>query len=146
MIRAGILQTWHDVHDLCLFLLVIETLWSGWGGEGERGFEVGAKPFRKNKILHSDQFSLATGSAVGEKLKREKIGELSGSLAGLGKRVHVIFICPSTPFFPRSGAWSGLDCSQSPIFPWDRWDIVRLTVNDGHLDFQMYRGGGRRGL
>ena len=23
---------------------------------------------------------------------------------------------------------------------------LRLTVNDGHLDFQMYRGGGRRGL
>ena len=39
-----------------------------------------------------------------------------------------------------------LDCSQSPIFSWDRWDIARLTVNDGHLDFQMYRGGGRGGL
>ena len=23
---------------------------------------------------------------------------------------------------------------------------MRLTVNGGHLDFQMYRGGGRRGL
>ena len=23
---------------------------------------------------------------------------------------------------------------------------LRLTVSDGHLDFQMYRGGGRRGL
>ena len=33
-----------------------------------------------------------------------------------------------------------LDCSQSPIFSWDRLDIPRL------LDFQMYRGGGRRGL
>ena len=31
-------------------------------------------------------------------------------------------------------------CSQSPIFSWDRLDIPRL------LDFQMYRGGGRRGL
>ena len=39
-----------------------------------------------------------------------------------------------------------LDCSQSPIFSWDRWDIARLTVNVGHLDFQMYRGSGRRGL
>ena len=29
-----------------------------------------------------------------------------------------------------------VDCSQSPIFPWDRRDIVRLR----------YRGGGRRGL
>ena len=28
-----------------------------------------------------------------------------------------------------------IDCSQSPIFPWDRRDIVRLTVNGGHLDF-----------
>ena len=39
-----------------------------------------------------------------------------------------------------------LDCSQSPIFPCDRRDRARLTVNGGHLDFQSYRGGGRRGL
>ena len=39
-----------------------------------------------------------------------------------------------------------LDCSQSSIFPRDHRDIVRLTVNGSHLDFQMYRGGGRRGL
>ena len=39
-----------------------------------------------------------------------------------------------------------IDCSQSPIFAWDRRDIARFTVNGGHLDFQMYRGGGRRGL
>ena len=69
-------------------------------------YDIGAKPLRKNKILHSDQFSLGPGSAVREKLKREKIGELSGSLGGLGKRVHVIFLCPSTTFFPNSGAWS----------------------------------------
>ena len=25
----------------------------------------------------------------------------------------------------------------------ERLDVARLTVNDGHLDFQMYRGGGR---
>ena len=31
-----------------------------------------------------------------------------------------------------------LDCSQSPIFSWDRRDIARLTVNDGCLKFQMY--------
>ena len=85
----------------------------GGEGKGERVFEVqndiGAKPFRKNKILHSHQFSLGPGSAVREKLKREKIGELSDSLGGLGKRVHVIFLCPSTTFFPNSGAWSGYD-------------------------------------
>ena len=28
-----------------------------------------------------------------------------------------------------------LDCSQSPIFPCDRRDRARLTVNGGHLDF-----------
>ena len=39
-----------------------------------------------------------------------------------------------------------VDCSQSPISPWDRPDIERLSVNGGYLDFQMYRGGGRRGL
>ena len=39
-----------------------------------------------------------------------------------------------------------VDCSQSPIFPCDRRDRARLTVNGGHLDFQSYRGGGRRGL
>ena len=32
-----------------------------------------------------------------------------------------------------------VDCSQSPIFPWDRWDQARLTFKGGHLDFQMYR-------
>ena len=37
-----------------------------------------------------------------------------------------------------------VDCSQSPIFSWDCWDIGRLTVNDGHLDFQMHRGGAWR--
>ena len=63
----------------------------GGEGKGERGFEVQTmisvqNHFEKNKILHSDQFSLGPGSAVGEKLKREKIGELSGSLAGLGKK------------------------------------------------------------
>ena len=31
-----------------------------------------------------------------------------------------------------------IDCSQSPIFSWDRRDIARLTINGGHLDFQMY--------
>ena len=39
-----------------------------------------------------------------------------------------------------------IDCSQSPIFPCDRRDRARLTINGGHLDFYMYRGGGRRGL
>ena len=28
-----------------------------------------------------------------------------------------------------------VDCSQSPIFPCDRRDRARLTVNGGHLDF-----------
>ena len=48
------------------------------GGEGkvERVFEVqndiGAKPFRKNKISHSDQSSLGPGSAVGGKFKGGK--------------------------------------------------------------------------
>ena len=46
----------------------------------------------------------------------------------------------------RGNVWEYLDCSQSPIFSRDRLDIARLTVNDGHLNFQMYRGGGRRGL
>ena len=32
-----------------------------------------------------------------------------------------------------------IDCSQSPIFPCDRRDRARLTVNGGHLDFQSYR-------
>ena len=45
-----------------------------------------------------------------------------------------------------TGALPEIDCSQSPIFPCDRRDRARLTVNGGHLDFQSYRGGGRRGL
>ena len=32
---------------------------------------------------------------------------------------------------------SVIDCSQSPIFPRDREDIVRPTISGGHLDFQI---------
>ena len=32
---------------------------------------------------------------------------------------------------------SVIDCSQSPIFPRDRRDIARPTINAGHLDFQI---------
>ena len=39
----------------------------------------------------------------------------------------------------RLSAGTILDCSQSPIFPCDRRDRARLTVNGGHLDFQSYR-------
>ena len=58
---------------------------------------------------------------------------------------------PSLPqsesnFLARMLFLTGLDCSQSPIFPCDRRDRVRLTINGGHLDFQLYRGGGRRGF
>ena len=35
-----------------------------------------------------------------------------------------------------------LDCSQSPIFSWDRWNIERLTINGGHLDFKCTEGVG----
>ena len=58
----------------------------------ERVFEVqndiGTKPFRKKKILHSDQLSMGPGSAVGAKLKREKknIGEPSELSGSLGTR------------------------------------------------------------
>ena len=76
----------------------------GGEGKGERVFEVqndiGAKPFRKNKILHSDQSSLGPGSAVGGKFKGEKKHRRGKRVKGLGKRVHVIFLCRSTPFFP----------------------------------------------
>ena len=40
--------------------------------------------------------------------------------------------------------WAMLDCSQSLFFSRGRWDIARLIVHDGHLDFQMYRGDWRR--
>ena len=58
---------------------------------------------------------------------------------------------PSLPqsesnFLARMLFLTGLDCSQSPIFPCDRRDRARLTINGGHLDFQLYRGGGRRGF
>ena len=62
---------------------------------------IGAKPFRKNKILHSDQFSLGPGSAVGEKLKREKIGELSGSLGTREKGPRDLFMPFHTIFSPQ---------------------------------------------
>ena len=39
---------------------------------------------------------------------------------------------------------SPLDRSQFPTFSWDRLDTA--SYRHGYLDFQMYRGGGRRGL
>ena len=39
-------------------------------------------------------------------------------------------------------AYCQVDCSQSSICPRDHRDIVRLTVNGGLLDFEMYRGAG----
>ena len=35
-----------------------------------------------------------------------------------------------------------IDCPQSPIFSWDRRDIVRLTVNGGILIFKCTEGAG----
>ena len=80
----------------------------GGEGKGERGFEVqndiGAKPFRKNKILHSNQFSMGPGSAVRGKFKGEKknIGEpseLSGSL-GTREKVPRDLFMPFHTIFP----------------------------------------------
>ena len=70
------------VIPLFIFISNRNVMSQGGEGKGERGFEVqddiGAKPFRKKKILHSDQFSLGPGSAVGGKFKEEKnIGEPS---------------------------------------------------------------------
>ena len=63
------------VMPLFIFISDRNVMSQGGEGKGERVFEVqddiGAKPFRKNKILHSDQFSLGPGSVVREKLKRE---------------------------------------------------------------------------
>ena len=41
-----------------------------------------------------------------------------------------------------SSFYISVDCSQAPIFSWDRRDKACLTVNGGHLDFQMYQGAG----
>ena len=43
-----------------------------WRGFLSTNYDIGAKPFRKKKILHSDQFSLGQGPIVGGKLKKEK--------------------------------------------------------------------------
>ena len=70
------------------------------------------------------------------------------------KYVHTLPLFPWKPYpIPDQNGWSAhpfsdqngaktlpsraaLDCSQSPIFPWDRRDIASLTINGGHLDFQ----------
>ena len=55
-----------------------------WRGFLSTNYDIGAKPFRKKKILHSDQFSMEPGSAVGGKLKREKkTSQTSASQASL---------------------------------------------------------------
>ena len=60
---------------------------------------------------------------------------------------HLVFnLIPPSKFTRNQERIHLLDSSQSPIFPRDRHCITRLTVNGRHLDFQMYRWGGRRGL
>ena len=61
---------------------------------------IGAKPFRKKKILHSDQFSMGPGSAVGGKTQKRKknitniseSSELSGSLGTREKGPRDLFM------------------------------------------------------
>ena len=61
-----------------------------------------------------------------------------GEPGWLGLATKLEFYCCSSYY---------VDCSQSPIFQWDCWDIERLTINGLCLDyiFQMYWGCGRRG-
>ena len=49
------------------------------------------------------------------------------------------------PVYTLVAGWISLDlvdCSQSLIFLWDRWDIARLTVNDSILIFKCTEGAG----
>ena len=39
-----------------------------------------------------------------------------------------------------------VDCSQSPIFPLDRRERARLTVNGGHLDFKCTESDLRKSI
>ena len=48
--------------------------------------------------------------------------------------------CKGSVYMSSFNISVAVDCSQSPIFSWDRRDKARLTVNGGHLDFQMYQG------
>ena len=55
LVRAGILQTWHDVLDLCVYIFISFKKSYEWGGEGKgkRVFEVQndihVRLFRKTK-------------------------------------------------------------------------------------------------
>ena len=55
LVRAGILQTWHDVLDLCVYIFISFKKSYEWGGKGKgkRVFEVQnnihARPFSKTK-------------------------------------------------------------------------------------------------
>ena len=76
---------------------------------------------------------------------------LCGAVARTLAFPHLVAWMPVPVTAPLFEGWvcrlcSELDCSQSPIFPWDRRDFACHTINDGYLYFQMYLGGGRRGL
>ena len=60
------------------------------------------------------------------------------------KRQGILPVKRKKRHFQLTSVAHKIDCSQSPILPWDRRDIARLTMNSGRFDFQMYRGGGCR--
>ena len=81
------------------------------------------------------------------------IGETGRNLSTQGlntnKRQEINWLRQQNTIKTKTPCWrtrEALDYSQSPIFPWDRRDWTRLTFNGSHLDFQMYRAGGRRGI
>ena len=52
---------------------------------------------------------------------------------------------PSLPFYflnSCSGPDYLVDCSQSPIFPWDRPDVARFMYREGRASGIMALGGG----
>ena len=106
--------------------------------------------FQKHPRPHVAFFKLFVSPQEQAK-ELENAGFLMGVTCAFFSTQHRnVIVYKIVRFNPSTGVQNGVfknlysgqpvDCSQSPIFSWDRRDIARLTVNGGHLDFQMYRG------
>ena len=67
-----------------------------------------------------------------------------GSSKLIGQSQIALTALSDVKFMKQNTACPRVHTVHGPLF--FRGDIARLTVNGGHLDFQVYRGGERRGL
>ena len=135
-----------------------EKLWPKYRMLSQAKWTTRAKVLRSSDIFHTCTNKLGLSSVNFANFLDPFRTELRSELPHLFRHLPVSFasLCETLISFPGLGpqrkmwflSWAMLDCSQSTIVSWGRWDIARVVndQNNGHLDFQMSRGGRRRRL